>query len=166
MSLPGLYPQPFVRQDGRDYERIAWLHGQEVAVVLDSELTAGQFSLLDAHTRRGDASPVHVHRRDDEAFFLLDGAMTAWIGDERYEIQPGGICFLPRNIPHAVRFDVASRVLLLNMPAGPQLDIFRALGWDLSEPLPEGWQLPVEAVREAALRSGVEVVGPPHRPDD
>jgi quercetin dioxygenase-like cupin family protein len=162
MSIPGVSPQPFVRQDGRDYERFAWTNGQEVAVLLDSEQTEGRFSLLDAHTRRGDATPVHVHREDDEAFLLLEGAMTAWLGDQRYELQPGGICFLPRNIPHAIRFDVASRVLMFNMPAGPQLDLMRAVGWDLREPLPPGWQVPVDQLREASPRSGIEVVGPPH----
>lgn len=159
MSIPG---QPLVRKDATEFERFAWMHGQEAAIVLDSELTGGRFSMVDAHTRGGDATPVHIHHRDDEAFFLLDGAMTAWLGDQRYELKPGGICFLPRNIPHAVRFDVASRVLLINMPAGPQLEMFRTLGWDLREPLPEGWEISFEAMREAAERSGIEVVGPPH----
>jgi quercetin dioxygenase-like cupin family protein len=166
VSQPGFSAPPFVHQDSRGLERFAWTNGQEATIVLDGEQTDGLYSVVDAHTRRGDATPVHVHRKDDEAFFLLDGAMTAWVGDERHELQAGGIVFLPRNIPHAIRFDVASRVLMFNWPAGPQTDMIRAAGWDLREPLPPGWQVSLDALREASQRSGVELLGPPHSLSD
>lgn len=114
----------------------------------------------------GDASPVHVHGRDDEAFLLLDGEMTVWVGEERHRLSPGGIAFLPRGIPHAVRCDIASRALVLTTPAGPQETVFRAAGWDLSQPLPDGWQPTQDAVRRAAEQAGNTVLGPPHGLDD
>jgi quercetin dioxygenase-like cupin family protein len=166
VSIPGLYPHPYVREGGGEYQRIAWVNGQECAIVLDSAVTGGQLSVMDVHTRRGDASPVHVHHRDDEVFFLVDGAMTAWVGDQKYQLRPGGVCFLPRNIPHAIRFDTASRVMMLNIPAGPQEELFRELGWDLREPLPEDWRLSLDAVRDAAQRGGIELIGPPHGLED
>jgi hypothetical protein len=73
---------------------------------------------------------------------------------------------LPREFPHAIRFDVASRALILSTPAGPQEGIFQSAGWDLSQPRPEGWQIPPEALLLAAEQNGVTLIGPPHGLDD
>jgi quercetin dioxygenase-like cupin family protein len=35
--------------------------------------------------------------------------MTVWVGDQRHQLKAGGFAFLPRGIPHAVRYDMASR---------------------------------------------------------
>jgi quercetin dioxygenase-like cupin family protein len=70
-------------------------------------------TVIHIHPRRGDASPVHIHGHDDEVFLLLEGAMTVWVGDQRHQLQPGGLAFLPRGIPRAVRYDMASRALVL-----------------------------------------------------
>ncbi len=58
------------------------------------------------------------------------------------------------------------RALVLCTPAGHQETIFRAAGWDLAEPLPEGWQITAEQLRHAAEHGGNTVIGPPHRPGD
>jgi quercetin dioxygenase-like cupin family protein len=165
MSAPEVPRQPYIRQAGQ-HQRIAYTGGHELAVILDAAVTAGQFSVIDVHARRGDASPVHLHSRDDEAFFLLEGAMTVWVGDHRSELGAGGVAFLPRGLPHAVRYDMASRAIVLSTPAGPQESVFRAAGWDLSEPPPEGWQPAPETLRQAAGQNGISLVGPPHPLDD
>jgi len=157
--------QPYIRQVGQ-HQRIAYTGGHELAVILDAAVTAGQLSVIDVHARHGDASPVHVHSRDDEAFLLLDGAMTVWAGDQRSQLQPGGIAFLPRELPHAVRFDMASRALVLSTPAGPQESVFRTAGWDLSQPRPQGWQPAPEVLRRAAGQNGVTLAAPPHALDE
>jgi quercetin dioxygenase-like cupin family protein len=139
VSALDVSPQPYFGQ-ASGHQRLAWTGGHEVAVLLDSAITAGQLTVIEVHTRRGDASPVHIHSRDDEAFLLLDGAMTIWVGDQRRQLQPGGIAFLPRQIPHAIRYDIASRALVLCTPAGSQEGVFRSAGWDLSQPVPDGCQ--------------------------
>ncbi len=165
MSVPSASLQPYIRQAG-EHERLAYTGGAELAIILDAAITGGQLTVIESHSRRGDASPVHVHGRDDEAFLLLDGAMTVWVGEARHQLWPGGIAFLPRGIPHAVRCDIASRALVLTTPAGPQETVFRAVGWDLSQPLPDGWQPTQDAVRRAAGQAGNTVIGPPHGLDD
>lgn len=161
MSIPSASLRPYVRQAG-EHQRLAYTGGHELAVILDAAITGGQLTIIDTHTRRGDASPVHVHSRDDEAFLLLDGEMTVWVGEERHQLRPGGIAFLPRDIPHAVRYDIASRALVLSTPAGFQESVFRTAGWDLSRPRPEGWQPTQDALRRAAQQAGVTILGPPH----
>ncbi len=165
MSVPTASPQPYVRQAG-DHQRLAYIGAAELAVVLDAAITGGQLTVFDNHGPRGSGSPVHVHSRDDEAFLLLDGQMTVWVGAERHRLLPGGIAFLPRNVPHAVRCDIASRMLVLSTPGGFQEVVFRTAGWDLTRPVPEGWQPTQEALRDAAEQAGVTLLGPPHGLDD
>jgi quercetin dioxygenase-like cupin family protein len=161
MSVPGASLQAYIRQAG-EHQRLAYTGGHELAVILDAAITGGQLTVIDTHARRGDASPVHVHHRDDEAFLLLDGEMTIWIGEARHQLRPGGIAFLPRNIPHAVRYDIASRALVLSTPGGFQETVFRSAGWDLAQPRPEGWQPTQDALRRAAEQAEVTLTGPPH----
>ena len=165
MSMPSSSLQPYVRQ-ATEYQRLAYTGGAELAVILDAAITGGQLTVIESHSRSGDASPVHVHSRDDEAFLLLDGQMSVWIGEQRHLLRAGGIVFLPRNIPHAVRCDIATRALVLSTPAGFQETVFRTAGWDLSRPMPEGWRPTQDALREAAEQAGVTLIGPPHGLDD
>jgi quercetin dioxygenase-like cupin family protein len=137
----------------------------ELDVVLDSAITGGQLSVVRIRARRGDASPVHIHSRDDEAFLLIEGEMTVWVGNNRYKLLPAGVGFLPREAPHAFRFDANSVALTLTTPAG-QENFFRSAGWDLSKPRPEGWVISPDSLREAAAENGVTVVAPPHGLED
>jgi quercetin dioxygenase-like cupin family protein len=164
MSIPGQSLNPYVSQHD-EHQRLDWIGQMELAVILDGATTGGQLTVVEAKAGRGDASPVHTHTSDDEAFLLLDGAMTVWVGDQRSELRPGGIGFLPRNIPHAFRFDAPSRALILTTPAG-QEDFFRAAGWDLSTPKPANWAVSMEVLQQAAARHGTEILGPPHGPED
>lgn len=161
MSIP---LSPYVRQHA-EHQRLDWIGHMELAVILDGAATGGQLTVVEGKAERGDASPVHIHTHDDEAFLLLEGAMTVWVGDQRVELRPGGIGFLPKNIPHAFRFDTTSRALILTTPSG-QEDFFRAAGWDLSQPKPDGWTIPIETLQAAATAVGTQVVGPPHSLDD
>jgi len=165
MPVPSASLQPCIRQ-ATDHQRLAYTGGTELAILLDAAMTGGQLTVIETHPRRGDASPVHIHHHDDEVFLLLEGAMTVWAGDDRHQLRPGGFAFLPRDIPHAVRYDADSRALMLSTPAGYQESIFRAAGWDLSNPLPEGWEITQEQVRRAAEQAGNTVIGPPHGLDD
>jgi quercetin dioxygenase-like cupin family protein len=165
MTMPSASLQPYIRQ-ATEHQRLAYTGGGEFAVILDAAITGGQLTVIETHARRGHASPVHVHGRDDEAFLLLDGEMTVWVGEARHRLLPGGIAFLPRNIPHAVRCDIASRALVLSTPAGFQETVFRTAGWDLSQPVPDGWEPSKDMLRRAADLAGVTLIGPPHGLDD
>ena len=164
MSVPGVQSLPYIRQ-GHEHQRLDWIGGMELAVILDSAVTAGQLTVVEARAQRGDASPVHVHSRDDEAFLLIEGSMTVWVGDQRTQLLPGGIGFLPREMPHAFRFDARSRALILSTPAG-QENFFRVAGWDMSQPAPDGWQISLDVLGQAAAHNGVTIIGPPHGLDD
>src|SRR5688572_27294333 len=83
--------------------------------------TGGMFTLIETRTTGG--APLHVHTREDEYFYVLEGTITVRLGDERFEAGARSFVFLPRNIPH--EWDVVGEeatLLMMTTPAG--LDTF------------------------------------------
>lgn len=72
-----------------DTQAAIWFLGALSQVRLSGEQTGGAFSLADTLARRGNASPVHVHDRDDETFFVLDGELRVFAGEDDYTAGPG-----------------------------------------------------------------------------
>ena len=68
----------------------------------------------------GAGSPYHVHRAEEETFYVLDGTLEFISGDARRTGGPGSYVFLPRDIPHGFRVIGTSpaRLLILTTPAG------------------------------------------------
>jgi quercetin dioxygenase-like cupin family protein len=109
----------------------------------------------------GDASPLHVHSREDEIFLLIQGRAAVWAGDDRYEVGPGGVAFLPKDLPHAYRvLEDGTQMLTLCTPAGLE-GFFRGAGHDLSTPVPEDWSLGPAQLAPVAAAHGVMLLGPP-----
>jgi quercetin dioxygenase-like cupin family protein len=105
----------------------------------------------------GLGSPCHIHRNEDEAFYILDGAIRFFSGDRSWVLGPGGFAFLPRGFPHGFRTerDKPSRSLLLVTPAG--LEEFVA---ELSSPTPPAGPPDMGVLRAVAGRYGLEILGP------
>jgi quercetin dioxygenase-like cupin family protein len=79
--------------------------------------TAGALTVIDSDTQGGAAR--HVHAREDECFYVLDGRIWVDCGDERWEAGPESFVFLPRGVPH--EWDVLgdrARLLIITAPAG------------------------------------------------
>ena len=150
--------------DRADQEELQWLGHTRLRVLADSARTGEQVTVIEENCGAGDCSPLHVHHHEDEMFWLLEGAMSAWVDGERHDLEAGGFAFLPRGIPHAYRFTADnSRALLIATPAGVE-DMFREAGWDLAAPAPEGWSVSMPLLAQICERRGTPIVGPP--PED
>ena len=115
----------YLAQDA-DHQKIEWLHGGIMSVLLDGDKTNGQLGMVRTHGGAGAAAPVHVHSHEDEVFLVLEGSGIFWVGDQRHQVSAGGVAYLPRGLPHAYRmtsehFDV----ITLCTPAGVER-FFRA----------------------------------------
>lgn len=84
----------------------------------------GQILLIEAP---GYRTPVHVHHRTDETFFVLSGRLTLWVDGQFHELNPGDYVHIPRGVPHAQgnRGDEPTHLLLTVSP-GDFVDFFRA----------------------------------------
>jgi len=79
-----------------DAQAAIWFLGALAQVRVSGEQTGGAFALADHLARRGNASPVHVHDRDDETFFVLDGELRVFADEEEHAAGPGTVAVLPR----------------------------------------------------------------------
>jgi hypothetical protein len=63
---------------------------------------------------------LHVHSREDEGSYVIEGELTVVAGDERFIAGPGAFVWLPRDIPHtfANLGDEAVRAVGLIVPGG------------------------------------------------
>jgi mannose-6-phosphate isomerase-like protein (cupin superfamily) len=87
--------------------------------------TDGALSVFE--TTIGAGPPLHVHDREDECFYVLDGGISVRCGSEAFAAAAGSFVFLPRGRPH--RFwatDQSARLLLIAVPGGIE-DYFRRI---------------------------------------
>src|SRR3954466_11484222 len=89
--------------------------------LIDGYETGERFSLVEhPMSPRALAAPLHLHTREDEYSFVLQGRMGALLGDEVVEAGPGDLVFKPRNQWHTFwnAGDEPCRILEIISPAG------------------------------------------------
>jgi quercetin dioxygenase-like cupin family protein len=152
-----------------DPESSVWYLGCLFTVLADSEETGGQYGLIESLSPKGTEPPRHVHSREDETFYLLEGKITFYIGEETYEATPGTFVSAPRGVPHSYTFDTeVIRMLVLVAPGGFE-EFFRPPqssepAQALEIPPPSDTPPDVPALVAVLEQHGVEVVGPPGPP--
>lgn len=101
--------------------------GQTVAVVGDvyrflviGEETNGKYATFEAWVPPGGGPPPHIHEREEEAFYVLEGEITFYIGDEYLVATKGMFANLPVGTAHAFKneSDQPARMLISVSPAG------------------------------------------------
>jgi quercetin dioxygenase-like cupin family protein len=152
---------------GPDTQAAIWFLGALSQLRVSGEQTGGAFALADHLARRGNASPVHVHDRDDETFFVLDGELRVFVGEEEHTAGPGTVAVLPRCVSHAyVVTSATARFLTLHTPAG-----FEWFATEVGEPAqaltlppPPAGPPDFAALAQAAARHQITILAPPPQP--
>jgi len=109
----------FVYKRGPSVDSSKWYMGMLLTFLAESEGTGGRFSLIEGCLKPGNEPPPHVHEREDELFYVLEGKMDVYVGNEVFNVGAGECLFLPRLKPHT--FVVRSprlRNLVLFVPGG------------------------------------------------
>jgi mannose-6-phosphate isomerase-like protein (cupin superfamily) len=155
--------RPFVLKKGEGQS--VWSLGGRFTLKVGEKDAAGRFALVEALAFRATEPPLHIHHKEDEAWYILDGHMTFYVGDAVLEAEAGSFVFAPSGIAHTFTVDVEpTRVLVFASPAG-----FERFAVELGEPAtndkpPAGLAVPgPDVLGPFAQRYGIEVVGPPHR---
>ncbi len=128
-------------------------------VLVSGDQTGGRFSAVETLVRPGSEPPRHVHSREDEVVYVLDGCVTFELDGERHEGLAGTCAVLRRGSEHT--FIVESneaRLLVLLLPAGLESWAGVANGEELT-----GGSPAVERFVATAARFGVSISGPSHR---
>jgi quercetin dioxygenase-like cupin family protein len=122
--------QPFVNTT--DEPPIYFL-GLPTILRATAQKTDGAYGLVESVMPPGFASPYHTHHVEDEAFYVIEGAMAFVCGGNWVRAKAGTFVFGPRGIAHGFKVvgDAPARMLLLCTPGG-----FEQFVVDLSEPAP------------------------------
>jgi quercetin dioxygenase-like cupin family protein len=141
-----------------------WFLGTLVRMKLTGEQTGGRFALWEGVLPHGAAPPLHSHPQD-ETFYVLEGELTAWVGDEPQPCRPGAAVFAPGGVPHTFRVESdTARMLFLSTPAGIE-EYVRALAeparWPWLQPPPDGPRVAAERIAGVERELGIVRHGPP-----
>lgn len=125
--------------------------------------TGGRLAVWEQLLPHRSSPPLHVHHDADEAWLVLDGALTFRVQDDEHHAEAGSFVWAPRGLAHTFRVDSpTARVLGLALPGG--FDRFvQATGRPAGAralPPPEG-PPDIGALVEAAREHGMEILGPP-----
>jgi len=139
--------------------------GDVYRVLASGDQTGGQYVLCDSRVLPGGGPPPHIHRREDEAFFVLEGQITFTVDGKRIVAGPGTFLQGPRGIPHSFKNETAAPARMLILVAPPGFEKFIA---EFAVPVPsiDSPPLPVkpadvERLHAVAPRYGIEILPPP-----
>jgi quercetin dioxygenase-like cupin family protein len=103
----------------RDEGEARWWFGSLAVIKATAADTGGQMTIVEITNPPGFAGPLHVHHREDEGFWLLEGDVTFEVGDTTIEAHAGDYVFGPRDIPHRYTVgDTGCRMLFIMTPGG------------------------------------------------
>jgi quercetin dioxygenase-like cupin family protein len=74
--------------------------GSAAELKIVGEQSGGEWAVVENRVRAGDEPPIHTHTREDESVYVLEGAITAYVGDQQFEVEAGSYAALPNNVPH------------------------------------------------------------------
>jgi mannose-6-phosphate isomerase-like protein (cupin superfamily) len=128
----------------------------EFFVKVRAEQSGGVFSLLDNVCPPGTFLPPHIHHREDETFYILEGEFEFQVGGQTLKAGPGTTVFGPRGVAHSFRVTSATRgrSLVYATPGG-----FERCMQELSE-LPAG-PPDMAAIGAICMSHGIEFLPPP-----
>ena len=102
--------------------------GELVYIKLTGAQTSGLFSLFELVNGPGTGVPPHVHAREDEVFYVVEGRVAFTIDGKALVAEAGASLHLPRGAPHGfqVSGDGPARIVAMVFPAGIE-QMFREL---------------------------------------
>ena len=142
-------------------EERLWIAGDTMTLKATGADTGGRLLVLENLSTPGAGPPLHVHRREDESFYVLEGEFEIVSGDRTIAAAAGSFVHVPRGTPH--RFsnvgEAPARILVWFSPAGLE-GFFREAGVPAVDDGPAPPVGPEEIARTtvAASKYGLELV--------
>lgn len=131
---------------------------QTMQILSSSNDTNGVLGAVEVAGPKGSVPPLHVHRREDEAFYVLEGDYSVFVGDDVIKASPGTWVWGPRDVPHGYQVhSERGRHLSLVMPGGFEafFEEVAAIATPDADPRNE-----LSRLTAVAAQYGVELLGP------
>jgi quercetin dioxygenase-like cupin family protein len=142
-----------------------WLATDLHAFKVVGEDTNGEFSLAELTAYTQFAPPPHIHHREDETYYILEGELEFLADGRTFTAGPGSVVYMPKGRLHMHKNagDTPARALVLVTPAGTEKLVEEAgePAENVSSlpPIPEMPEL--QRIVETAQKYGIEVPPPP-----
>ena len=144
-----------------------WGPGDHYTFLVTGEESGGAYFVMEAFVPPGGGPPPHIHSREDETFYLVEGEMEFQLGEEAVTAGPGDFVNVPRGTVHCFQYTGTgtARMVLTFTPAGMERFFEETLEPAPSTLASSGIQDPPDNLEEvaaryvaAALRHGLEFV--------
>lgn len=144
-------PHAYLHQPGES--ELRWMGDTFTRFLATGNTTGGKFCLVDETAKRGEAVPLHRHVDDVESFYILDGEITFFIGDQPgVRAKAGAFVHLPGGTVHGFRIESdTARYLILTTPRHGEF--YRAIT------RPSQASVDGETIRNAVREYGIEFIG-------
>lgn len=106
-----------------------WVLGDLYTFKATGKQTNGSYTVMEQIIQPQNGPPPHIHRREDEAFYVLEGTFSFLSGDRETVLQTGGFAHIPRGTLHTFRNigEKPGKLLVVVTPAGLE-EFFYAVG--------------------------------------
>ena len=102
----------------KDEGNARWWGGGLATIKATGKETGGHYTLVEVLDPEGEG-PLHVHHREDEGFWVLEGELTFEVGEETIKASAGSFVFGPKDVPHRYTVDSGpAKILYVLSPAG------------------------------------------------
>jgi quercetin dioxygenase-like cupin family protein len=136
--------------------------GDWYRLLVTSQQTGGMYAAMEAIVPPGGGPPPHIHRREDETFYVLEGQCDFILGDERITAGVGDFVNVPRDSVHCFHnaSDAITRLLITFTPGGLENFFFDTLerATSMDQTPPDNLDEVVARYLEAAPKYGLEFV--------
>lgn len=100
-------------------ENSIWFNGHRFSFLLDINQTEGAFTLIYCYLRKGGEPPAHLHRNEQETFYILNGEIRYYIGEKTFIAKEGDVVSIPKDVPHLFKLVTeTAKAILLITPSG------------------------------------------------
>ncbi len=159
-----LNPIAGVKQDAPAKEMLIWM-GELAVIHTTASETDNRYAVVELYATKAGEAPWHVHHREDEAFYIIEGEITVYVGEQVTKGKPGDFIFAPKGKPHMYTVDSPgyARMLMIFSPPGFE-NFVRATSvaaTSLTPPPPESIEIDFDEVAKLAAQYGAEFVEPP-----
>ena len=143
--------------------KMLWVVDELMTFKATGEDTGGAYSLTDSVVPSGGGPRPHIHHREDEAFWVLEGELEVMVGESTFKASAGSFVHLPKDIPHSYE-NIGlgpARFITLIVPAGLErfFEEVGKPGSDVSSPPPFGEE-DIDKVLAIAPKYGAEILLP------
>ena len=133
-----------------DEKKTIYGAGDEYSFLGAGEATDRRYAFAEALIPVGGGPPPHIHTREEEAFYVLEGELIFRVGGRQVIATPRTFLHVPRGIPHQFKNESSgpARMVFFFVPAGIEA-MFEKMGADPTNYIAIGREYGVEFVDSA-----------------